>query len=68
MEIIGLDPNLTIINEVPQQVNVAIRAPSSIHTQLENDINLIDVILDLSGFESGVHTLAPQVNLGISPG
>lgn len=67
MEIIGLDPNLTIINEVPQQVNVAIRAPSSIHTQLENDINLIDVILDLSGFESGVHTLAPQVNLGIAP-
>jgi YbbR domain-containing protein len=67
MEIIGLDPNLTIINEVPQQVNVAIRAPSSIHTQLENDINLIDVILDLSGYESGVHTLAPQVNLGISP-
>ena len=67
MEIIGLDPNLTIVNEVPQQVNVAIRAPSSIHTQLENDINLIDVILDLSGFESGVHTLAPQVNLGISP-
>jgi YbbR domain-containing protein len=67
MEIIGLDPNLTIINDVPQQINVAIRAPSSIHTQLENDINLIDVILDLSGFESGVHTLAPQVNLGISP-
>lgn len=67
MEIIGLDPNLTIINEVPQLVNVAIRAPSSIHTQLENDINLIDVILDLSGFESGVHTLAPQVSLGISP-
>ncbi|MBW6467029.1 MAG: hypothetical protein K0B06_11025 [Brevefilum sp.] len=67
MEIIGLDPSLTIINEVPQQVNVAIRAPSSIHTQLENDINLIDVILDLSGYEAGVHTLAPQVNLGISP-
>jgi YbbR domain-containing protein len=67
MEIIGLDPSLTIINEVPQQVNVAIRAPSSIHTQLENDINLIDIILDLSGYEAGVHTLAPQVNLGISP-
>jgi YbbR domain-containing protein len=67
MEIIGLDPSLTIINEVPQQVNVAIRAPSSIHTQLENDINLIDITLDLSGYGSGVHTLSPQVNLGISP-
>lgn len=67
VEIIGLDANLMITNEIIQQVNLAIRAPSSIHTQLENDINLIDVILDLSGLEAGVHTLTPQVNIGISP-
>jgi YbbR domain-containing protein len=67
MEIVGLDPSLTITNEIPSQVNLAIRAPSSIHAQLENDINLIDVILDLSGVESGVHTLTPQVNLNIAP-
>ena len=67
MEIIGLDPSLMIINEINQQVNVAIRAPSSIHTQLENDINLIDAILDLSSLDSGVHTLTPQVNLGLTP-
>ena len=48
MEIIGLDPDLTIINEITQQVYLTIRAPSSFHTQLENDINLIDVVLDLS--------------------
>jgi YbbR domain-containing protein len=67
MEIIGLDPNLMIINEISQQVNLAIRAPASIHTQLENDINLVDVLLDLSGLEAGVHTLTPQVNVGLSP-
>jgi len=67
IEIIGLDPNLTITNEIAQQVNVGIRAPASIHAQLENDINLIDVTLDLSGLGSGVHTLTPQVNLGVSP-
>lgn len=67
MEIVGLDPSLTITNEIPSQVNLAIRAPSSIQAQLENDINLIDVILDLSGVESGVHTLTPQVNLNIAP-
>ena len=67
MEIIGLDQNLMITNEITQQVNLAIRAPSSIHTQLENDINLIDVTLDLSGLEPGIHTLTPQVNLGLSP-
>lgn len=67
MEIVGLDPNLTIINGIAQQVNLAIRAPSSIHAQFESDINLIDVTLDLSGLESGVHTLTPQVNLVLSP-
>lgn len=67
MEIIGLDPNLMVINEISQQVNLAIRAPASIHTQLENDINLIDVLLDLSGLEAGVYTLTPQVNVGLSP-
>ena len=67
MEMVGLDPNLMIINDINQQVNVAIRAPSSIHTQLENDINLIDVILDLSSLDSGVHTLTPQVNIGLAP-
>ena len=67
MEIVGLDPSLTITNEIPGQVNLTIRAPLSIHAQLENDINLIDVILDLSGVESGVHTLSPQVNLNIAP-
>lgn len=67
IEIIGLDPSLMILNEIPQQVNLAFRAPASIHAQLENDINLIDVILDLSGLDSGVHTVTPQVNLGLSP-
>jgi YbbR domain-containing protein len=67
MEIIGLDQNLMILNEISEQVTLSIRAPSSIHTQLENDINLIDVLLDLSGLEAGVHTLTPQVNLAITP-
>jgi YbbR domain-containing protein len=67
MEIVGLDSNLTITNGIAQQVNLAIRAPSSIHAQFENDINLIDVTLDLSGLESGIHTLTPQVNLALSP-
>lgn len=67
MEIIGLGQNLMITNDITQQVNLAIRAPSSIHNQLVNDINLIDVTLDLTGLEPGVHTLTPQVSLGINP-
>lgn len=67
IEIIGLDPTLTIVNEISDQVNLTVRAPSSIFTQLENDRNLINVTLDLSGLDSGVHTLKPQVNISLSP-
>ncbi len=67
MEVIGLGQNLMITNDITQQVNMAIRAPSSIHTQLENDINLLDATLDLTGLEPGVHTLTPQVTLGLAP-
>jgi YbbR domain-containing protein len=67
IEIIGLDPTLTIVNEISEQVNLTVRAPSSIFNQLESDRNLINVTLDLSGLDSGVHTLKPQVNISLSP-
>lgn len=67
IEVIGLDPSLTIVNKISQQVNLTIRAPSSVFAQLQNDRNLIDVTLDLSGLEAGVHTLTPQVNISLSP-
>ena len=67
IEVIGLDANLMITNDIASQVNMAVRAPTSILNQLESDINLIDVILDLSGLESGSHNITPQVNLGLSP-
>ncbi len=67
MEIIGLDPNLMIVNDINQQVSLTLRAPTSVLNQLENDNNLIGITLDLSGLETGVHTLTPQVNIGLSP-
>jgi len=67
MEIIGLDPSLMVVNDVSKLVSISIRAPSSILDQLENETNLINVSLDLSGLNAGVHTLTPQVNLGLSP-
>ena len=67
MEIIGLNPDLMIVNDINRQVSLTLRAPSSILNQLENDPNLIDVTLDLSGLDTGVHNLTPQVNISLSP-
>jgi len=67
IEVIGLDPSLTIVNDISRQVSLTIRAPSSVFSQLQIDRNMIDVTLDLSGLEAGVHTLTPQVNISLSP-
>ncbi len=67
MDVIGLDPNLMIVNEITSQVTLTIRAPSTVLDQLENDNNLINVTLDLSGLDAGVHTLTPQVDISLSP-
>ena len=67
LDIIGLDPNLMIVNEIDEEVDLSIRAPSTILDQLENERSLVSVTLDLSGLEAGVHTLTPQVNIGLSP-
>jgi YbbR domain-containing protein len=67
IDIIGLNPNLMIVNEIDEEVDLSIRAPASILNQLENERSLVSVTLDLSGLEAGVHTLTPQVNIGLSP-
>jgi YbbR domain-containing protein len=67
MDVIGLDPDLMIVNEFTEVVTLTIRAPSSILDELENDSSLISVTLDLSGLDAGVHTLTPQANLNLIP-
>lgn len=67
MDVIGLNQNLMIVNDINHQVILTVRAPVSIHNQLENDSNLLNITLDLSGLEAGVHTLTPQVNIELSP-
>ena len=67
LEIIGQDSNLIIVNDIREQISLTLRAPRSILDQLENDRNLINVTLDLSGYEAGLHTLTPQVNIALSP-
>ncbi len=67
MEIVGLDSNLMIVNDIDEQIELTLRAPATILNELENERSLINVTLDLSGLEAGVHTLTPQVTIGRSP-
>ncbi|MCB2209527.1 hypothetical protein KQH62_01420 [bacterium] len=67
LDIVGLDPSLMIVNDIEDQISLRLRAPSSILERLQNESNLINVTLDLSDLDAGVHTLTPQVSIGLTP-
>ncbi len=67
IEIIGQDPGVVITGDVPQQVELVMRAPQSVWERLLNDDIQVRAILDLSGLSSGSHTLPIQVQIPIRP-
>ncbi len=67
LEVIGQNPNLMIVNDFTDEITLTLLAPSTILDQLAGDSSVIEATLDLSGLTSGVHTLTPQVNIGLGP-
>jgi YbbR domain-containing protein len=67
VEIIGQDPSLVIVGDVPDQVEVTLRAPSSVWQRMLNEENAIRAILDLSGLSAGEHTLEIKVQISTRP-
>jgi len=67
VEVIGQDPGLVITGEVPRQIELTLRAPSSVWQELLAEEDNIRAILDLSGLSSGKHTLNIQVQISINP-
>ena len=67
VEIIGQDPGLVITGEVPQQVELVIRAPQSVWQRLSSQDVEIHAILDLSGLSSGEHVLGFQIQIPVGP-
>ena len=67
IEIIGQDPGLVITGDVPKQVELTLRAPSSVWQELLAKKDSIQAILDLSGLSSGEHTLDIQIQISITP-
>lgn len=67
VEIIGQDPSLVINSDIPKEVSISLRAPSSIWKVLDADPSLVRVILDLSGLSSGEHTAELQIQVNVRP-
>jgi YbbR domain-containing protein len=67
IEIIGQDPGLQVMGDVPQTVSVVLRAPTSVWRQLNNDPSTVTARIDLSGLGAGTYTLPVQVQITPHP-
>jgi len=67
VEIVGQDPNLVIVGQIPESVQVTLRAPRSVWGQLDADESPVRAVVDLSGLSAGDHNVPIQVQVNESP-
>ena len=67
LEVIGQDPSLVLTSEIPDTIEVTLRAPRSVWEQLTAQENSVQGILDITGLSAGEHTQAVQVRIGARP-
>lgn len=67
ISVIGLSPDLLMINQIPEQVSVTVRAPQSVLNQLTQETGLIKVTLDLAGLQAGTHSVKLQTDTDLNP-
>ena len=63
LDIIGLDPDMLIVGNVPTQVRVALEAPSSVMDSMNASENAVQSWVDVAGLEPGTHDLLVQVQI-----
>jgi YbbR domain-containing protein len=54
VEIVGMDTDLVITNEIPQEVTVSLSAPTSLWQTLIDSPELIHASIDLTGLREGL--------------
>jgi YbbR domain-containing protein len=63
IDIIGQDPALQIMDEIPRNLTLVLRAPSSVWSQLNNDPQSVRAWVDLSNLGPGVHDVPVQIQI-----
>lgn len=67
LEVIGQPSQLVIVNQIPEQVRLTLRAPKSIWADLEDNPRLVKTWIDLTGLGPGEHTVEVKSQVDISP-
>jgi len=63
LDIVGLDPDMLIVGNVPGQVRVTLEAPSSVMDSIDASENAVQSWVDVAGLEPGTHDLGVQVQV-----
>jgi YbbR domain-containing protein len=67
LQVIGQDPSLLIISDLPSTVDVSLRAPRSVWESLTAREGSVKASLDLTGLSAGEHTVAVQITVAKRP-
>lgn len=67
LEVVGQDPSLVRMNEIPSTVEVTLRAPRSVWDALTTNEDSIRATLDLSGLSAGTHERPVQLTVAERP-
>lgn len=67
IQIIGQDPNLLVVGEMPRLARLTLQAPQSIWDQLNNNPTLMRAWVDLSGLKAGEHIVPVQMRVNATP-
>jgi YbbR domain-containing protein len=66
LDLVGLDPDMLVVGNVPTQVRVTLEAPSSVMDSMSASENAVQAWVDISGSEPGTHDLGVQVQINPS--
>jgi YbbR domain-containing protein len=64
---VGLDTNLLVVRENPDEARLSINAPSTIWDRLNSNPDLVSAWIDLSGLGAGEHTVPVNTQVSITP-
>jgi len=67
IEFVGQDPGLIIKGQVTRQIQLTLRAPSSVWEKLTSEKDAVHTLVDLSGLGAGTYRLDVQVQIGVQP-
>lgn len=67
LEIVGKDPGLVDIGDIPKEIELTLKAPQSVWNSLTSNPQAIRAVLDLSGLSAGDHTVPVRVQIDARP-